>query len=161
MNRARLRYSVTVYTRKFFIISLLIPLVFLIFGALVTIMITPKIPGHLGAILVPYSSFFLFFVFWSSRHSAKDIRYAAYRAPLVFLAFQISYLVLEFSLGVSLAKDIVGLGGIIVIISTYAILLGYLYAFLMEQGYFSYLFYMRHHHMAHRKSKSKIRTRLE
>ena len=111
VNRARLRYSVTVYTRKFFIISLLIPLVFLIFGALVTIMIAPKTPGHLGAILVPYTSFFFFFLLWSSRHSPRDIRYAAYRAPLVFLAFQISYLVLEFSLGVSMAKDIIKLFG--------------------------------------------------
>jgi len=152
----RLSYSSGMYTRRFFIISLLIPLVFIIFGALVTIMITPKIPGHLGAVLVPYTSFFLFFVLWASRNTPQAIRYAAYRAPLVFLVFQITYLVLEFGLGVSLAKDIIGLGGVIIIISTYAILLGYLYIFLMEQGYLSYLFYMRHHHMAHKKSRSKI-----
>jgi hypothetical protein len=149
------------YTRRFFIISLFVPLVFLLFGALVAIAVTPEMPKHLGVILVPYISFFLFFVLWVPRHKPKDVRYAAYRAPLVFLVFQNLYLVLEYSLGASLAKDIVGLGGVVIIISTYTILLGYLYAFLMEQGYFSYLYYMRHHHLSHNKSKKRVKTRME
>lgn len=148
------------YTRRFFIISLFVPLAFLLFGALVAIAVTPEIPEHLGAILVPYISFFLFFMLWVPRHKPRDIRDAAYRAPLIFLVFQNLYLLLEYSLGASLAKDIVGLGGVVIIISTYAILLGYLYAFLMEQGYFSYLYYMRHHHMSESKSKKRVKTRI-
>ena len=135
------------YTRRFFIISLTIPMVFLMFAALIAFFASKQTPQYLGAMVVPYISFFLFFLLWVSRHPPKAIRYAAYRAPLVFLAFQIAYLGLEYYHGASMAKDIVGLGGVIVIISTYVILLGYVYAFLMEQSYLSYLFYMRHHHM--------------
>ena len=122
-------------------------------------MISPQMPRHLGVVIVPYVTFFLFFVLWASRHSPRAIRYAAYRAPLVFLVFEISYLVLEFSLGASIARDLIGLGGIIIIISTYSILLGYLYVFLMEQGYLSYLFYLRHHHMSEHKTKHSIKTK--
>ena len=153
-----MRYSVSMYTRRFFIISLSFPLAFLLFGVLVFLMISPQIPRHLGVVVVPYICFYLFFVLWASRHSPRAIRYAAYRAPLVFLMFEISYIVLEFSLGASIAKDLVGLGGIIITLSTYSILLGYLYVFLMEQGYLSYLFYLRHHHMSARKVKKKNNT---
>ena len=148
------------YTRRFFVIALAIPLLFLMFGALVAVVVSPNFPGYLGAILVPYISFFLFFLLWVSRHRPRDIRYAAYRAPLIFLIFQISYLLLEYSVGASLAKDIVGLGSVIVVTSTYAVMLGYLYALLMEQGYFSYLFYMRHHHMSQLKSKNRNKFRM-
>lgn len=150
---------VYMYTRRFFLISLGIPLAFLLFGVLIVVFSVPEIPEHLGDIVVPYLSFFLFFLLWVFHQTPRQIRYAAYRAPLVFLAFQISYLVLEFSMGVSIAKDIVGLSSIIVIISTYAILLGYLYVFLMEQGYLSYLFYMRHHHLERIRARKKVRAR--
>lgn len=143
------------YTRRFFIISLAIPMIFLLFAALVAFFASKPTPEFLGAMLVPYLSFFLFFYLWASKHRPKAIRYAAYRAPLVFLAFQISYLGLEYYHGASLAKDIVGLGGVIIIISTYVILIGYLYVFLMEQSYFSYLFYSRQHHMQQGKFKNK------
>ena len=155
-----LRYSLSMYTRRFFIISLAIPLLFLMFGALVAIVVSPGFPDYLGAILVPYISFFLFFILWVSSRAPKEIRYAAYRAPLVYMVSQVAYLVLEFSVGASLAKDIIGLGGVIVIISTYAIMLGYLYVFLMEQAYFSYLFYMRHHHMSQIKSKKRNKVKM-
>lgn len=147
------------YTRRFFIIGLTIPLAFLLFGVLIVIMAVPEIPKHLGDIVVPYLSFFLFFLLWLFHQTPRKIRYAAYRAPLIYLAFQIFYLVLEFSMGVSMAKDIVGLGSIIVIISTYAIILGYLYVLVMEQGYISYLFYMRHHHLERSRSRKKVRER--
>ena len=133
------------YTRRFFILSLLMPLLLLVFVVLVAAIATKHAPGHLGAILAPYITFFLFFLFWSSRNKPKAIRDAAYRAPLIFLLFQCGYLVLEFSRGVSVAKDVVGLGGILVILTTYGSLIGYLYVFVMEQCYFSYLYYLRHH----------------
>lgn len=143
------------YTRRFFIISLTIPLVFLLFGAGIAVVVSSGFPDYLGAILAPYLSFYFFFLMWVSRHVPREIRDAAYRAPLVYLAFQVSYLVLEYSVGASLAHDVVGLGGVIIIISTYAIMAGYLYTFLMEQGYFSYLFYMRHHHLSQQTLKQK------
>ena len=155
----RLRYSMHMYTRRFFIISLSLPLAFLLFGVMIFVLITPEMPQHLGVVLVPYVSFYLFFLMWVSRHAPRAIRYAAYRAPLIFLAFEISYLVLEFTLGASIAKDAIGLGGVIVTISTYTVLLGYLYVFLMEQGYISYLYYLRHHHMTDSKSTQKSRVR--
>jgi len=148
------------YTRRFFIISLAFPLVFLLFAVLIFIAVATEMPRHLGVVVVPYSCFFLFFLLWASRHTPRAIRYAAYRAPLIFLVFEISYLVLEFSLGASIAKDLVGLGGIIVILSTYIILLGYLYLFLMEQGYFSYIFYLRHHHLSDRKATQDVKTKI-
>lgn len=141
------------YTRRFFIISLAIPMFFLLFAALIVFITSEQTPAYLGAMLAPYICFFLFFLIWVFRHPPKAVRYAAYRAPLVFLAFQIAYLGLEYYHGASMAKDIVGLGGVIIIISTYVILLGYVYAFLMEQSYFSYLYYMRHHHMQQRSEK--------
>jgi hypothetical protein len=133
------------YTRRFFVVSLGIPLVFLLLGIAAVFFISGKLPGAVESILVPYASFFLLLVFWAQRHSPREIRFAAYRAPIVYLIFQIGYLALEFSAGASLAKDIVGLGSVIIIVSTYIIMLGYLYVLLMEQAYFSYLFQKRRH----------------
>lgn len=130
-------------------------MVFLLFAALLAIFTSQHTPGYLGAMLAPYICFFLFFLVWASRNPPRMIRFAAYRAPLVFLAFQIAYLGLEYYHGASMARDIVGLGGIIVIISTYVILLGYIYVFLMEQSYLSYLFYMRHHHLQQSSGRRK------
>lgn len=130
-------------------------MLFLFFAALMVVFYSDEMPAYLGVMVVPYVCFFLFFLLWVSRHPPKAIRYAAYRAPLVFLVFQIAYLGLEYYHGASLAKGIVGLSGVVVIISFYVIIIGYLYVLLMEQGYLSYLFYMRHHHLALSRYKKK------
>ena len=101
--------------------------------------------------VVPYACFFLVLALWSMRSSPKVMRHTAYRAPVIFLAFEAAYLVVEFIAGDSLAKDLLGLGGLLVIVSIYVVLLGYLYTLLMEQGYFSYLYQKRH--QAHLKNK--------
>ena len=139
------------YTRRYFVASLALPLVILVLGILLFRIITAMSMNHVGAIVVPYACFFLVLALWSMRSSPKVMRHTAYRAPVIFLAFEAAYLVVEFIAGDSLAKDLLGLGGLLVIVSIYVVLLGYLYTLLMEQGYFSYLYQKRH--QAHLKNK--------
>lgn len=97
-----------------------------------------------AAILVPYFCFSIYLIIWSYNKAPRVIRDIAYRTPILFLVFEVGYIVLEFVFNVSLARNVVGLAGLLTIVSTYVIILGYLYVFLMELGYFSYLHQKRH-----------------
>ena len=131
------------YTRRYFRFSLLLPLIVLAVGSSVAGVII-RVPVQLIAgIVVPYMCFSLVFVIWSFGKSPRLIRNVAYRAPIIYLAFEVLYIVLEYAFNVSIAKNAIGLWGILTMASTYIIILGYLYVFLMELGYFSYLYQKR------------------
>jgi len=131
------------YTRRYFYIALVLPLIITIFvvGYARLVLFVPV--RDVGAMLVPYSSFCLSLILLASKQAPQAIRKLAYRAPLVFLIFQLAYLLLEYSSGVSVAADLSGLTGILVVVSTYVMIFGYLYLLLMEQGYVWYLYHKR------------------
>jgi hypothetical protein len=132
------------YTRRYFITTLALPMIIAVIGVLVVGVITGVSFGNVSTLLTPYLCFFGVLSFWALNNPPNKIRKVAYRAPLIYLVFEVSYLVVEYAAGASLAKDLVGLGGVLIIASTYIIIAGYLYAFIMEQGYFSYLDQKRH-----------------
>lgn len=132
------------YTRRYFITTLALPMIIAVIGVLVVGVIADVGYGNISTLLTPYLCFFVVLSFWASNNPPNKIRKMAYRAPLVYLVFELSYLVVEYATGASLAKDLVGLGGVLIIVSTYIIIIGYLYVFIMEQGYFSYLDQKRH-----------------
>ncbi|MGD8571686.1 MAG: hypothetical protein PVG89_09040 [Gammaproteobacteria bacterium] len=142
------------YTRRYFWAALTLPLAVVLGGVLVATMLTSIPVLAVGTLVVPYLSFAVVMYVWSLRQPPAAIRRMVYRTPLIFLCFQVSYQVLEYSTGVSLAKDLVGLGGILVIVGIYIVMLGYVYVFIMEQGYLSYLYQKRHRHTTNR---SRIR----
>jgi len=132
------------YTRRFFIATLALPIVIAVIGVLVVGVFVGASFGNISTILTPYLCFFGVLSFWALNNPPNKIRKMAYRAPLIYLAFELSYLLVEYVAGASLAKDLVGLGGVMIIVSTYVIIVGYLYALIMEQGYFSYMDQKRH-----------------
>jgi len=132
------------HTRRYFITALALPMIIAVIGVLVVSVFVDASFGNISTILTPYLCFFAVLSFWALHNPPNKIRKVAYRAPLIYLAFELSYLVVEYAAGVSLAKDLVGLGGVLIIISTYVIIVGYLYALIMEQGYLSYLDQKRH-----------------
>ena len=132
------------YTRRYFITALALPMIIIAIGVLVASIFTEVGFGSTSTLLTPYLCFFGILSYWALNNPPNKIRKAAYRAPLIYLAFELSYLVVEYAAGASLARDLVGLGGVMIIVSTYIIMVGYLYAFIMEQGYFSYLDQKRH-----------------
>lgn len=136
------------HTRRYFILALALPLLIILMGVLYAAIFTDATAGNISIVLTPYVCFFLVMSVWSWQNPPGRIRRVAYRAPLIFLAFQLAYLVVEYLAGVSLAKDLMGLAGVLVIVATYIIIVGYLYTFLMEQGYFSYLDHKRHRRFA-------------
>ncbi|WP_455200980.1 hypothetical protein [Kaarinaea lacus] len=127
------------YTRRYFITTLALPLIIVGIGVLVVGVITDVRFSNISTLLTPYLCFFGVLSIWALNNAPNKIRKAAYRAPLIYLAFELSYLIVEYAAGASLAKDIVGLGGVLIIVATYIVIVGYLYTFIMEQGYFSYL----------------------
>ena len=127
------------YTRRYFITALAIPMIIVVIGVFVVGVFTDISFSNISTLITPYLCFFGVLTFWALNNPPNKIRKAAYRAPLIYLVFELSYLVVEYAAGASLAKDVVGLGGVLIIVSTYIIIMGYLYVFIMEQGYFSYL----------------------
>lgn len=132
------------YTRRYFIVALALPLLMVLMGVAYASIFTDARAGNISVLVTPYVCFFLILSFWSLNKTPGRIRRIAYRAPLIFVVFQLTYLVVEYTAGVSLAKDLMGLTGVLVIVATYIIIVGYLYTFIMEQGYFSYLDHKRH-----------------
>ena len=132
------------YTRRYFLFALTLPLGVLLGAVFVANSIAEITATSIGTLVVPYLSFITVMYLWSARRPPNVIRRIVYRAPIIFLGFQVCYLGVEYAAGVSLAKDIVGLGGVVVIVAIYTILFGYLYTFVMEQGYLSYLYQKRH-----------------
>jgi hypothetical protein len=131
-------------TRRYFIVALALPQMVVLIGVLYAVIFTHATAGSISMLLTPYICFFLLMTFWALHNAPKRIRRIAYRAPLIFLAFQSAYLIVEYVAGVSPAKDLMGLTGLLSIVSVYVLLLGYLYTLVMEQGYFSYLEHKRH-----------------
>jgi len=131
------------FTRRFFIASVLLPLVLTLFVVVYARFVMSVFFSHLGAILVPYASFCVILLVLATRCSVRRIRENAYRVPLVFLLLQDTYLLLEFRTGVSVASHLSGLIGMLVVVSIYVLMFGYLYLLLMEQGYIWYLFHKR------------------
>ncbi|WP_455209273.1 hypothetical protein [Kaarinaea lacus] len=132
------------HTRRYFIVAIALPLLVVLAGVLYAGIFTQVNAGNISRMVTPYICFFLFLSYWSLNNAPQRIRRIAYRAPLIFLAFQLSYLVVEYAAGASLAKDLMGLASVLIIVSTYVIIVGYLYVLIMEQGYFSYLEHKRH-----------------
>ena len=131
------------FTRRFFIAAVLLPLVLTVFVVVYARLALSVSFSHLGAILVPYASFCVILLVMATRCSVRLIRAYAYRVPLIFLLLQDAYLLLEFRTGVSVASHLSGLIGMLVVVSTYVLMFGYLYLLLMEQGYIWYLFHKR------------------
>ncbi|MCI0508234.1 MAG: hypothetical protein L0Z73_19335 [Gammaproteobacteria bacterium] len=131
-------------TRRYFIATLALPLLIVLIGVIYAVVFTHATAGNISMLMTPYCCFFVFMLYWSLNHAPKQIRRAAYRAPLIFLAFQSAYLIVEYVAGVSPARDLVGLAGLLSIVAVYVIIVGYLYTLIMEQGYFSYLEHKRH-----------------
>jgi len=132
------------YTRRIFIGAILFLLALLLFSVGIIVVFSTVVSTQLaGALIVPYSCFALVMSVWSLNHSPAALRRAAYRLPLLFLGFQMAYFSLRYWFGVSYATDIIGLGSILVIVSIYVIIFGYLYVFIVEQCYISYLFQKR------------------
>jgi hypothetical protein len=132
------------YTRRYFLLALTLPLAVVLGGMAVALALAAIPATVIGATTVPYLSFLGVMYFWSTRRPPNVIRKVAYRAPIIFLAFEAGYLVVEYSAGVSLAKDLMGLASLLILVAIYIVLLGYLYTFVMEQGYLSYLNQKRH-----------------
>jgi len=132
------------YTRRYFIAALGLPLLVVLMAVAYVAFFTNTRAGNISVLVTPYACFFLVLSFWSLNKTPGQIRRIAYRAPLIFLVFQLAYLVVEYMAGMSMAKNLMGLTGVLVIVATYIIIAGYLYTFVMEQGYFSYLNHKRH-----------------
>lgn len=132
------------YTRRFFITATLAPLLLLVF-ALVGFFISSAdvLVSIVVMLLVPYAVFAGTMILAGLNLPAKAIRQLAYRTPMILLLIQNAYVLLTYWLGFSLANDVIGLGGILIFISIYYIVVGYLYVFIMEQGFISYLFQRR------------------
>ena len=132
------------YTRRFFISATLAPLLIIAlmeFGALLT---TVKISiGLAVTFIVPYFCFAACMLMIGLKYSPGVLRRLSYRAPVVFLFFQSGYMLLAFWFGISIAKDVVGLGAILIFMATYIVIFGYLYVFVAEQMYISYLYHQR------------------
>jgi len=132
------------YTRRFFIGAILFLLALLLLSVGVVMASSAVMSMQLaGALLLPYGCFAVLLTAWSFNQSPASLRSAAYRLPIVFLGFQMSYFGLRYWFGVSYATDLMGLGSIFVITSIYIIIFGYLYVFIVEQYYISYLFQKR------------------
>ncbi|HEY5601543.1 MAG TPA: hypothetical protein VIM41_00380 [Gammaproteobacteria bacterium] len=132
------------HTRRYFIAALALPLLMVLIAVLYAVIFMDTTAIHISLILTPYICFFLLMAYWSLHNAPGRIRKTAYRAPLIFLAFQSAYLVVEYLGGVSLANDLTGLAGLLSVVATYVVIVGYLYLFIMEQGYFSYIDHKRH-----------------
>jgi hypothetical protein len=98
------------------------------------------------ALTVPYTAFAVLCIVIMRKFPPGALRDFSYRAPIVFLFIQTGYFMLSFWTNASVVKDLVGLGGIAVFIGTYIMILGYLYVFISEQAYLSYLFHQRSKH---------------
>lgn len=140
-----MRYAINImHTRRYFLLALVLPLLIVLVGVLFAGIFADPGASTISMILTPYVCFFLVLSVWCLNKPPGQIRRVAYRAPLIFLAFQLAYLAVEYMAGVSMAKDLMGLAGVLVIVATYIIIIGYLYTFIMELGYFSYLDHKRH-----------------
>ena len=132
------------YTRRFFLIALLSPILFIAMGLIVALIEKSELYIHLIlTLLIPYFLFALTAVFISRNYPPNALRRFGFRTPIMFLVFLISYLLLEFALNLSLASNLTGLIAIIIFSATYIIILGYLYVLILQQALISYLHQQR------------------
>ena len=135
------------YTRRFFLVTLFAPLLFIAFAFFLAVAARDDFYTHLMlTLLLPYSVFSLATTFISRTHPPSALRRFAPRSPLVFLFFLIGYLLLEFVFDVSIATTPTGLTAIMIFSATYVVILGYLYVLVMQQAYISYIYQKKEKH---------------
>jgi len=135
------------YTRRFFLATLLAPLPFIAFAFFMALSARDDLYTHLMlTLLIPYTAFVAATYFISRNYTPAALRRFAPRGPLVFLFFLIGYLLLEFVFGVSIATTPTGLIAVMVFSATYVVILGYLYVLVMEQAYISYIYQQKEKH---------------
>ncbi|MEJ2181607.1 MAG: hypothetical protein P8Y28_14535, partial [Gammaproteobacteria bacterium] len=72
-----------------------LPMIIAEIGVLVVGDITGVSFGNVSTLLTPYLCFFGVLSFWALNNPPNKIRKEAYRAPLIYLVFEVSYLVVE------------------------------------------------------------------
>lgn len=142
------------HTRKFFLVCLSLPLMIILMATLIGYFSHMALPlDFANTLTIPYLCFSAAMIAWCKHERPSTIRRLAYGAPIIFLLFQIAFLVMQYIYGNSLASDLLGLGGLAIFSATYIVILGYVYVFIAEQVFLSYL--------ANKRSqlKSKLHTK--
>jgi hypothetical protein len=128
------------YTRKFFLAAILLPLLLITAGLISAFASANGLYIHLMLILwISYGGFSFAAILISRKYHPNALRRFGCRGPINFLFFIGGYLLLEYAFHLSLAADFIGLGGILVFSATYVTILGYLYVLIAEQAYISFL----------------------
>ena len=136
------------HTRRFFIFAILLPYFLVLFGLILTnIMSTGNFSTGsyelLAAVVLPYGFFAVLMCNWYLKKPVRIVRYSSYRLPVIYLIFQDAYFIIAYWYGVSYLRDSIALGSVIIFVSMYIVILGYLYVFLAEQCYISYVYQKR------------------
>lgn len=136
------------HTRRFFIFATLLPYFLVLFGlALANIISTSNFftisYDLVAAVVLPYGIFAVLICSWYLKTPVSIVRYSSYRLPIFYLIVQGAYFIIAYWYGVSYLRDYMALGSIIIFVSMYIVILGYLYVFLAEQCYISYVYQIR------------------
>lgn len=128
------------YTRKFFRIALLPPLLLITAGLSLALMEQSILYTHLIlTLLIPYIGFALMSGYFSLSYTPNALRRFGLRSPVIFLFFLIGDLLFEYILDISIASDLIGLVAIMIFFASYIIIFGYLYVLILQQALISYL----------------------
>jgi hypothetical protein len=131
-------------TRRFFLIALLLPLLFIAAAFAAALMKRSGLYIHLVlSLLIPYVVFTLIMAFTAKKLCPNALRRFGFRSPILFLFLLIGSLLLEYAFGISLASDPTGLLAIMIFSATYVVIFGYLYILILQQALVSYLYHER------------------
>jgi predicted branched-subunit amino acid permease len=129
------------YTRRFFRIALLLPLLFIAAGLAAALAENSELYTHLIlTLLIPYSVFTVAAGIVSRISSPHTLRSFGFRGPILFLFLLMGYLSLEYAFNVSIASNPAGLVAIMIFSATYTVIFGYLYILILQQALISYLY---------------------
>lgn len=129
------------YTRRFFRIAVLLPLLFIAAGMAAALAENSELYIHLIlTLLIPYSVFTVAAGIASRIFSPHTLRSFGFRSPILFLFLLLGYLLLEYALDVSIASNPAGLVAIMIFSATYIVIFGYLYILILQQALISYLY---------------------
>lgn len=129
------------HTRRFFRIAVLLPLLFIVAGLAAALAENSELYTHLVlTLLIPYSIFSIAAGMVSLVSSPHALRSFGFRSPILFLFLLLGYLLLEYTLDVSIASNLTGLVAIMIFSATYVVIFGYLYILILQQALISYLY---------------------
>ena len=125
-------------SRRYYRLSLLLPMI-LPFLAVIggENFLTDLLIGTVLFSSIPYLIFAGLFWAWLEEKTIKSIQQASYLAPLLFVPFQVIFLLLLLTL--SPPSEIFSVDGMLTAIGEfmfYALMVGYLYVFIINLGYF-------------------------